>query len=71
MSKISARVNALLSDAVRQMDIHDTITVWELAGMVNRHLRISTVSTATVSAWCRMNGLVRVAVGEYEKVGNL
>ncbi len=60
----------LVSDFVGHMSDGETVTVHQLAAVVNSRLKVSTVSTGAVAVYCRQLGLKRVGIGLWQKVAD-
>lgn len=64
---MSKKAKRLVTDYVGQLSDGETVTVHQIAEHVNRQLRVASVSTRSVSLYCRELGLKRVSTGVWVK----
>lgn len=57
----------MIADYLDGLDEGQTVTVHQVADYVNQYMRFGSVSTGTVSAYCRQYGMKKVGVGVWMK----
>ena len=61
------RAKRMIADYLDGLAEGQTVTVHQIADYVNQFMRFGSVSTGTVSAYCRQYGMKKVGVGVWMK----